>query len=166
MFQKTQDYWNSRPFTHGFLLGLVIFFGTYIPITNLWAPELIQIVGQSMFPALENGNRAVFVTKFEEIRRGDIVSFLSPKREAYYCKRVIGLPGDEIIISGNAMVINGQINHEYYVALFSDERTRIINVPLNHYFVMGDNRPYSEDSRYFGCIPRSDINSKLFCKVW
>lgn len=139
-------------------------------IQAFWIPS------ESMVPALNVHDR-VLVNKLSyhmhDVHRGDIVVFKRPPQEAGdlaikdLIKRVIGLPGDTIEGREGHIYINGRRLREPY--LRSDVRTENFGarkVPARGYFVMGDNRGNSKDSRYFGAIPRSLLVGRAFVRVW
>jgi signal peptidase I len=115
-----------------------------------------------------------------DIRRSDIVVFKYPNEpERDFIKRVIGLPGETVELRNKKVYINGQPLDEPYVhflepASDSDEVTRFdvrerygpVRVPEGHYFVMGDNRDNSQDSRYWGFLPRGYIKGKALMIYW
>jgi signal peptidase I len=120
---------------------------------------------------------------FREIERGDIVVFRFPKdRTIDFVKRVIGLPGDEVMIRDKVVYVNGVPLDEKYVVhddpTVYQLHTRVpepyrsrdqygpLIVPKGHYFVMGDNRDRSNDSRYWGPVPRSLIKGRAFLIYW
>jgi signal peptidase I len=130
----------------------------------------------SMEPTLMVGDR-ILVDKvsyhLHAVDRGDIVVFGTPARELSdpsikdLVKRVIGLPGETISSSGGRVYIDGQPLHEPWLPP-GTVTTGIASqkVPPNEYFVMGDNRSDSEDSRFFGPIPRSLIVGKVVFGIW
>lgn len=133
-----------------------------------------QIPTGSMIPTINKGdhmliNRIPFY--YRDPARGEIVIF---KQEGInLVKRVIGLPGDEMDLIDGSVYINGEPLDEsgylepevYSYPLMSDVVFPYV-VPEGHYFVMGDNRGNSQDSRYFGAIPRTDIFAKGGVKIW
>ncbi len=139
-------------------------------ITCLYQP--VRVEGTSMQPGLRNSDRLFinkFVYHFEKISRGDVVVFhypLNPKES--FIKRVIGLPGDHIRIDEGTVYINGKALHEPYVPeRYRDDRSMAPGVvPPHEYFVMGDHRNISEDSRDFGPVPRDDIYGKASFVYW
>jgi len=106
--------------------------------------------------------------------RGDVIVFEYPKnRELDYIKRIIGLPGDVIELKNNVVYRNGQALDEPYKRLDAGPLgggTKAsygpITVPADQYFVMGDNRDHSEDSRYWGFVPREFIRGKAWVIYW
>lgn len=106
-----------------------------------------------------------------DIRRGDVIVFKYPKDPTMaYVKRVIGLPGEEIEIVGRTVFINGKALAESYTQFLDEEfgqyRHGPIRIPPNRYFAMGDNRDNSQDSRYWGFVPRDLIMGKAFLVYW
>ncbi len=138
--------------------------------------QAFYIPSESMEPTLKPGDR-VLVNKvsydLHSIHRGDIVVFKRPPSEANdptikdLIKRVVGLPGDTIEARDGQVYINGQPLKESYLP----PGTVTTNLPLQkigpgQYFVMGDNRTNSKDSRYLGTIPGSLIVGRAFIRVW
>jgi signal peptidase I len=125
-----------------------------------------------MLPRLEDRDR-LFINKFayhfSAIERGDVVVFHYPRDpEKSYIKRVIGLPGDRLRIDHGTVWINGYPQSENYVPEdFRDSRSYAeIVVPENTYFMMGDHRSISSDSREFGPVDRSLIYGKAVFVYW
>lgn len=110
-----------------------------------------NIPSSSMASTINTGDRLIanrLAYLFAEPSRGDIIIFYCPDEpEQMYVKRLIGMPGDEVIVGDNQVMINGEVMDEPYI----NEATRgdfgPYQVPEGHYFVMGDNRNNSEDSR-------------------
>ncbi len=139
-------------------------------IVFLYQP--VKVEGTSMMPSLEDQER-IFVNKFvyrlEPIERGDIVVFRYPRDPSKsYIKRVIGMAGDKIRIDGGQVYVNGQELDESYVpAEYADTRTYPeLVVPANSYFVLGDHRSMSNDSRDFGAVNQSYIYGKAVFGYW
>ncbi|MFP5275742.1 MAG: signal peptidase I [Acidobacteriota bacterium] len=139
-------------------------------ITFLYQP--VRVEGTSMLPRLENSDR-LFINKFvyhiEAIQRGDIVVFhypLDPTKS--YIKRVVALPGDRIRIDHGQVWLNGKALPESYVpARYRDSRSMpAMVVPKGYYFMMGDHRSISSDSREFGPVERSLIYGKAVFVYW
>ncbi len=121
-----------------------------------------------MRPAISDGDSIFVSTGISEIERGDIIYFRYPRDpEEFYMKRVIGLPGETIEIVDGITMINGVKLQESYVdSKFnqtgsSHPRTAILP---DQYFVMGDNRDNSSDSRYWGAVERELIVGKYIWK--
>jgi signal peptidase I len=120
------------------------------------------------------------VLPIRDIRRSDIVVFKYPDEpERDFIKRVIGLPGETLELRDKKIFINGQPLDEPYVHYIDathaasevtsyDVRDRYgpVKVPDDHYFVMGDNRDNSQDSRYWGFLPRQNVKGKALVIYW
>lgn len=139
-------------------------------ITFLYQP--VRVEGTSMLPRLENSDR-LFINKFvyhiEPIKRGDVVVFHYPlDPEKSYIKRVIALPGDRIWIDRGVVWLNGKPLSERYVPeKYRDNRSMAeMVVPEDCYFMMGDHRSISSDSREFGPVERSLIYGKAVFVYW
>jgi signal peptidase I len=139
-------------------------------VTFLYQP--VRVEGTSMLPRLEDRDR-LFINKFvyhlSAIHRGDVVVFHYPADlEKSYIKRVIALPGDHIRIDQGQVWLNGKALREPYVpAKYRDMRDMdAMVVPAGRYFVMGDHRSISFDSRDFGTVERSLIYGKAEFVYW
>jgi len=143
---------------------------SFMIITFIYQP--VRVEGTSMQPELRDQDR-LFINKFayhfENISRGDVVVFhypLDPSKS--YIKRVIALPGDTLRIDDGRVYVNGKRIAEPYVpARYRDDRSypKIV-VPNNEYFVMGDHRSISSDSRDFGPVNRNVIYGKAAFIYW
>ncbi|HXJ86465.1 MAG TPA: signal peptidase I [Candidatus Binatia bacterium] len=132
----------------------------------------VKVEGTSMMPSLVDQER-IFVNKFvyrlEPIERGDIVVFRYPYDPSKsYIKRVIGMAGDHIRIDAGQVFVNGEALAEDYVPPeFTDSRTfPEVVVPANSYYVLGDHRSMSDDSRNFGPVNQSFIYGKAVFGYW
>ena len=147
---------------------LIVVAAVAVLITTLVLPVL-QIAGTSMEPTLKNGEIVVLL-KTDRLERGDLCGFSYSNK--ILIKRVIGLPGDVIIIDPEGGVwVNGEFIDEPYVSdpgLGECDIEFPYTVPEEAYFLMGDHRSTSIDSRstVIGCIPKDQIIGKLFLKVW
>jgi signal peptidase I len=138
----------------------------------LFLYQPVRVEGTSMLPQLEDQDR-LFINKFAyritEIHRGDVVVFHYPRDETKsYIKRVIALPGDDLRIDHGQVYVNGKPLRERYVpAWYRDDRSEPETVlPVGEYFVMGDHRVISSDSRDFGPVPRGLIYGRAAFVYW
>jgi signal peptidase I len=139
-------------------------------IVFLYQP--VKVEGTSMMPSLEDQER-IFVNKFvyrlEPIERGDIVVFRYPRDPSKsYIKRVIGVAGDHIRIDSGQVYVNGQpLDEDYVPPAYADTRSYPDTVvPPDSYFVLGDHRSMSNDSRDFGPVNQSYIYGKAVFGYW
>jgi signal peptidase I len=139
-------------------------------IVFLYQP--VKVEGTSMMPSLDDQER-IFVNKYvyrlEPIQRGDIVVFRYPRDTSKsFIKRVIGLAGDRIRIESGEVFVNGEALEEDYVpAAYADQRSYSeLVVPPSSYFVLGDHRTMSNDSRDFGPVSIGYIYGKAVFGYW
>ncbi|MCF4114021.1 MULTISPECIES: signal peptidase I [Dethiosulfovibrio] len=158
-----KPWWRETIETILWAVVLALVIRTFV-VQAFWIPS------GSMIPTLLPGDR-VLVCKFwyalQEPERGQIFVFkypVDPKRD--FVKRIIGLPGDRVAIRQGEVFINGKPIEEPYIgfpdAYIMDE----VKVPEDHYFAMGDNRPNSQDSRFWGFVPEDNIRGPVFLRYW
>jgi signal peptidase I len=144
-------------------LALVIIIFLYQPV---------KVEGTSMAPLLSDQERIFinkFVYHFEPIERGDVIVFWYPlDRSKSFIKRVVGLPGETIEIRGGRLYLDGKERKEIYVpASYLDGSSfGPLVIPGEEYFVMGDHRDSSNDSRMFGPVGRQYIYGKAVFAYW
>ena len=156
-----------------FIVAFIIVVGVYF-----FLGRPFTVSGASMYPTLHNGDRMV-LSKVGDIHRFDVVILKAPDENVEYIKRVIGMPGDTIEMKSGVLYINGKkvdqpfINTEALAkqTVFMDDftlesLTGESKVPEGKYFVLGDNRGVSKDSRMIGFIDRSAIEGKAVFTIW
>jgi len=160
-----------------------------LPVVAVWARDLlvslaisafiiiflyqpVKVDGTSMMPGLEDQER-IFVNKFvyrwEPIQRGDIVVFRYPRDTSKsYIKRVIGVAGDHVRIENGQVFVNSEsLDEDYVPSDYADARSYPeITVPTNCFFVLGDHRTMSNDSRDFGPVNERFIYGKAVFGYW
>lgn len=154
----------SFEFLETLLIALVLF----VIINAATARILVQSI--SMQPNLKEGdlvlvNRLVY--NFSEPKRGDVIVFQNPinPEDVPYIKRIIGLPGDTVLIGQGKVMINGQLLSEPYLSV-TTQRGGEFTIPEGEYFVMGDNRNNSSDSRAWGNVPAEHIIGRAEAIYW
>ncbi|MDE6475227.1 MAG: signal peptidase I [Erysipelotrichaceae bacterium] len=150
---------------------VICFVSVYLLTTFLIKP--VRVEGNSMYPTLidgEIGLTNVFAAKFMDINRYDVVIAHNEEEDEYWVKRVIGVPHDTLYVKDDKLYINGEeqeerfLNEEYVHSfqkngVFTDDFGPI-TLQGDEYFLMGDNRPKSKDSRQHGVFKRNDITGK------
>jgi len=132
----------------------------------------VRVQGASMQPRIEDNERILInkaIYRFQGVARGDVVVFYYPRDPSVsYIKRVIGLPGDRVEIRGGTVYVNdGAIEEPYLLPEYRDRYDMPETlVERGHYFVMGDHRTSSMDSRSFGAVPEKYIYGKATFCVW
>jgi len=144
-----------------------------IPIRVFIAQPFV-VEGLSMFPTFEDGDYLIIDElsyRFEEPARGDVVVFRFPGNPSiFYIKRVIGLPNETVRIERGQVTITRTDGstltlEEPYVVAEDATYSGVATLGVGQYFVMGDNRPKSSDSRVWGVLPKSDIMGQAFVRV-
>lgn len=170
------------PIIEGIILFLII--NCFIAIT--------RVSGSSMFPTLKN-NEFVVMSKMSSIHRNDVIIFnaygvdknnADVKKNTKYTKRVIGMPGDKIKYTKNGdLYVNGKYESQNYISQSQRQAGTItlllpeaqgvkigtdqtFTVPKNSYFVLGDNRKVSNDSRYYGFVPKKKVLGRVYTFPW
>lgn len=155
------------------LLAASVFLVIYI---FLFRP--FQVSGESMDPTFKNKEYILtnlIAMRYEDPKPGDVIVFKSPTDENKdFIKRIMGVPGDTVSIQGGSVYVNGQkVDESEYLSnsvyttggAFLQEGEEV-TVPDEMYFVMGDNRPYSSDSREWGFLKKNEIIGKSFFVYW
>jgi signal peptidase I len=132
----------------------------------------VKVEGTSMMPWLTDQERIFinkFIYKFEDIQRGDVVVFwypLDPSKS--YIKRVVGLPGEVVRIANGKVYVNDvELQEPYLLAGYLDHQTHHpVHVGPEHYYVLGDHRSSSNDSRTWGTVSREYIYGKAVLIYW
>ncbi len=153
----------AREIIETIVLAVVIF------VAIRFSVQTFSVDGSSMQPGLHTGEY-VLVNKlaylFHGPERGDVIVFhypLDPSQD--FIKRVIGLPGDKIVVNPTQVFVNGVQLHEPYIET-PENVTITITLKAGQYFVMGDNRPNSDDSRSWGPLPANYIIGKATVVFW
>jgi signal peptidase I len=163
----SREGWNMRVLRE-ILVTLTIAMAMFI-VLQLTIQSSV-VVGRSMEPNLQNGQRLV-VSKvayiFHQPSRGDVIVFHPPiSMRTEYIKRIIGLPGDTVEVKDGGVIVNGKLLQEPYIASPPLYTFPAQKVPENEYFVMGDNRNNSNDSHNWGGVSRQSIVGKGWLSIW
>ena len=159
------------------ILEVVVFAIAIFLFVYLLVLQPHKIKGDSMQPNFPNGEYLLtdkVSYRFGEVERGDVVVFEPPGSEGEeYIKRIIGLPGEEISVKGGKVYINGSLLDESYISdslqtsggSFLNENATV-DVPSDYYFVLGDNRVASSDSRMWGFVEKDKITGRAWLVYW
>ena len=160
------------------LLRDLLFALMFAALLVVFVVQPVKVEGTSMLPRLHDGER-IFVNKLiyyglPELKRGDIVVFWFPDDPSKsYIKRIIGLPGETVEIREGRIYIRTQGREQLLAEPYLDPQRNLaranhapVEVTPHHYFVMGDNRDASSDSRYWGLVPEKYIYGKALFRYW
>ena len=147
------------------LLALIIFFGV-----KEFILQNFRVEGQSMEPNFHTGQYLIvdkISYRLHPIERGDVIVFVPPKEaNRDFIKRVIALPGERVEIRQGRVLINGKLLQEPYLQVSWSYTMAPMVVGENEYFVLGDNRNNSSDSRMWGLLPRKNVVGKAWLSYW
>lgn len=154
------------------LIETIIMAGVMAALIMTFVARAYTVNGESMLPTLEHGERLLvdkLSYRFIEPARGDIVVFKYPADPSeQFIKRIIGVPGDLVSIQNGVVFVNGQALEEDYISAPARIGFREQVVPEDSYFVLGDNRNNSEDSRFSGVgfVPKANIVGRAIWRYW
>ncbi|OGK24823.1 signal peptidase I [Candidatus Roizmanbacteria bacterium RIFCSPHIGHO2_12_FULL_37_9b] len=159
------------------ILETIVFIGSLFIVVYFFIVQPNQVKGASMEPTFFSGEYILtskITYKFRSPHRGDVIIFKSPKNpDIDYIKRIIGLPGDKIVIQDAKIYVNDQVLEENYISAETNlwesgyiKEGSPVSVPPNMLFVMGDNRPRSSDSREFGPVPLDAVIGEVFFRYF
>ena len=166
------DWLSIREFILDFIKLVIVI--VIILVLMIYVVSVTQVVGNSMYSTLNNDDVLILNKlkyRFSEVERGDIIS-LEYEDTKYLIKRVIGVPGDTISISDNTVYVNGEVYIENYLEEdleYDDFQLSSLGyqtIPADMYFVLGDNREDSLDSREIGLVSKDDIIGKVSFRIW
>ena len=168
--EKEESIWDLVRFA---LIVLVIAIGL-----RFFVAQPFVVSGSSMVPTFQDKNYLIvdeLTYDFSQPQRGDVIVFHPPiageSAGVYYIKRIVGLPGETIkIANGTVTIINaahpdGVVLSEPYISAPTNG-TETMTIPQGYYFAMGDNRPFSSDSRSWGLLPRKNITGRVLARLY
>lgn len=169
---------NKKIIRHTIVVYLTIAVATFTAVVLLYSCVLINayIPSESMETTLMTGDRVIgnrLAYKFgNDPERFDVIIFNAPdNKPGFYIKRIIGMPGEKVTIKDGKVYINDSsepLDDSFIKEDMDEEDDMVFNVPEDSYFMLGDNRNESEDSRYwdYSYVPRSDIVAKASFRYW
>ena len=157
------------PFLEVFEILAVVLVSIYVIYGFIAQPFLVQ--GASMQPNFYSGDYLLVdeaTYHFRSPERGEVIVFHNPNNPAeFYIKRVVGLPGEEVVINDGKVLINGKVLDESYLPQGLEVNGQyVFQLGQDEYFVMGDNRPQSYDSRSWGPLEKSFIVGVVRLRFW
>lgn len=168
---ESRNIWKELLGWIGYLAVVVL--ATYLIVTYVGVRTRVQ--GESMMPNLENGNHLIVDKvsyRFRDPKRYEIIVFPYKYQEkTYYIKRIIGLPGEKIqIIDGYVYINDQKLEKDYGAEVMADAGIAAEPITLgeDEYFVLGDNRNHSSDSRVpnVGVLKRADLMGRAWVRIW
>ena len=136
---------------------------------HMFVLQVSIVRGSSMEPCLLDGDRLVVDRvsySMSEVERGDVVVLRNPRNHAIdFVKRVVGLPGDEVEMRDGDLFVNGEAV-DHYGCIHDHHDLARLTVPSDNFFVLGDNRPVSCDSRDFGLVAKKLLKGRVRVRFW
>ena len=154
-----------------------VVFAAIFALIYLFIAQPHKVSGNSMFPTFHNADYILtdkLSYHLSPPKRGDVIVLKNPQDESQdFIKRIIAVPGDTVKLENNQVFVNGQVLNEYYLppntqthaGAYITEGTTVTTGP-DQFYVFGDNRDHSSDSREWGVVPKKDIIGKVFLKYW
>ncbi len=157
------------------LIEIIFFVAVIVIPIQTFVGRTFIVIGNSMFPTFENKDYLIvdkLTYHFKAPSRGDVIVFHPPINEkTYYIKRVIGLPGETVIVKKNEVTIineafpEGVTLEQPYASSLGESESNL-TLKADEYFVMGDNRAVSSDSRVWGILPKENISGRAFMRLY
>jgi len=142
---------------------------TLMALLHLFVLQVSVVRGHSMEPCLHDGDRLVVdrvAYNLGDVRRGDVAILRYPRDPGVdFVKRIVGLPGDRVAMHRGLLFVNGEVADDYGCIADRQELDEIV-VPANRFFVLGDNRPVSCDSREFGLVAADLLKGRVRARFW
>lgn len=159
-----------------FWWSVVVILLIFIPL-RIYVAEPFLVYGTSMSPTFETGDYLIIdelTYKMSDPQRGDVIVLHPPlvgKEKTYFIKRIIGLPGETVVVAdGKVMIKNAANPAGFYLDekydVYKSDRSDTITLKSDEYFVMGDNRPVSDDSRNWGPLKKDMIGGRVLFRLY
>jgi signal peptidase I len=165
--QRTRE---PKPRHHLRFLVDMLLGATLMVLVHLFVVQISVVRGHSMEPSLFDGDRLVVDRvsyNVMDVQRGDVVVLRYPRNPSVdFVKRVVGLPGDHVAMRDGKLVINGRVMPCGWKLIPDHEDMSELVVPQGNYFVLGDNRPISCDSREFGLVSEELLKGRVRARFW
>lgn len=159
---------SSLPWTR-FLLDVALG-ASLMAALHLFVLQISIVKGHSMEPSLHDGDRLVvdrIAANFGDVHRGDVVVLRYPRNIAVdFVKRIVGIPGDKVAMRAGQLYVNGDIVDPEWTCIQDHQDMDELEVPTGAFFVLGDNRPVSCDSREFGLVTQELLKGRVRARFW
>lgn len=151
----------------------IILFIFIMCLILIFIAKISFVHSDSMYPTLKKNDFIVInklIYRFKKHQRGDVVSFnislSGSQKEVNYTKRIVAIADDVIEMKNGKLFINEKPVKEKYLKAFGSYNISKTRIPSDNIFVLGDNRPLSNDSRILGSIPVKNVTGKVFFRIW
>jgi len=155
----------KRRFARDLIRGFAI-----VAFLHIFVLQVSVVRGHSMQPCLVDGDRLVvdrLSYAFADVSRFDVVVLRNPRDTSVdYVKRIVGLPGDDVRLQRGKLYVNGERMDESFGPISDRDTTRTYHIPKGRFFVLGDNRPVSSDSREFGLVDAKLLKGRVRLRFW
>lgn len=169
---KLQHIWQEIWDTIKSLIPVIII----VILVRVFIAQPFIVSGESMYPTFHNKDYLIvdeLSYRFSEPKRGDVIVLKYPlDMKRYFIKRIIGKPGETITFKNGKVYITEpnkstyELGEPYYTGLTMPGNDTVITIPADQYFVMGDNRDFSSDSRIWGFLPKKNIVGRALLRLW
>ena len=180
-FRSNRGFFSLGAFILEFIQSIVLALSVFV-LLYLFVAQPNEVKGNSMYPSFENGEYLLtdkLSYQFSAPKRGDVVVFKAPATESCaedeceYIKRIIGIPGDKVMVKEGKVTLNGELLKEEFLPSdyvtdpgeFLQEGVERI-IPEGQYLCLGDNRSHSRDGREFGPILKESMVGRAFFVYW
>jgi signal peptidase I len=161
--------WRRTLVQHRFLIDVALG-ATLMVLLHMFVVQVSVVKGHSMEPSLHDGDRLVVDRvsyNLMDVHRGDVVVLRYPRNPTLdFVKRVVGLPGDHVALRAGKLFVNGSEARTDFEWIDDHQDMAEQVVPDGNYFVLGDNRPISCDSREFGLVPAELLKGRVRARFW
>lgn len=160
--QRMREAPARRRFAIDVALGAVLMI-----LVHLFVVQISIVKGHSMEPSLHDGDRLVVDRVFSDLHRGQMIVLRYPRNpQVDFVKRIVGVPGDCVHLRDGHLYVNGEMADNAWTCIEDLDSTVGVKVPQGHYFVLGDNRAVSCDSREFGLVAEELVKGRVCVRFW
>ena len=165
---KLRGLWRLRKAlaNRRFAVDLLLGAGLMI-VVHMFVVQISVVKGHSMEPSLWDGDRLVVDRVFSDLQSGQVVVLRYPRNPRVdFVKRIVGVAGDRVYLRQGHLYVNGEMVDSEWTCIEDLDSTVEVTVPDGHYFVLGDNRAVSCDSREFGLVAEELVKGRVCVRFW